>query len=55
MKVTRGKVHDYLGMTLDYTDKGKLKIDMRDYIRNIAKEWPYELKRETKPWNENLF
>ena len=24
--VTRGKVHDYLGMTLDYTKKGKVKV-----------------------------
>ena len=32
-KVTRGKIHDYLGMTLDYSDTGKLKVDMRDYLR----------------------
>jgi hypothetical protein len=24
--ITRGKVHDYLGMTLDYSEKGKVKI-----------------------------
>jgi hypothetical protein len=23
--VTQGKIHDYLGMTLDYTEKGKVK------------------------------
>jgi hypothetical protein len=28
--ITRGKVHDYLGMTLDYSKKGKVKIKMMD-------------------------
>ena len=42
-------------MTLDYSDKGKLKVDMRDYIRSMEREWPYEIKKESKPWNGNLF
>ena len=28
MTVRRGKVHDYLGMTLDYSEKGVLKVSM---------------------------
>ena len=28
LTVSRGKVHDYLGMTLDYRTKGKLKLTM---------------------------
>ena len=28
VKVTRGKIHEYLGMTLDYTKKGQVSIDM---------------------------
>ena len=28
MQVNRGKVHKYLGMTLDYTTVGKVKITM---------------------------
>lgn len=28
VKATFGKVHDYLGMTLDYNEPGVLKIDM---------------------------
>jgi hypothetical protein len=32
LTVTRGKVHDYLGMTLDFSDDGKVKILMLDYI-----------------------
>ena len=35
MKVSRGKVHKYLGMVLDYTVKGQCKISMFDYIKEI--------------------
>jgi hypothetical protein len=28
---TRGKIHDYLGMTLDHTEDGKVKIEMKDF------------------------
>jgi hypothetical protein len=30
LTITRGKVHDYLGMTLDYSNTGKVKIKMAD-------------------------
>ena len=32
MKVHWGKVHEYLGMTLDYREKGLVKISMQKYI-----------------------
>ena len=35
MTVNRGKVHKYLGMTLDYTTKGLCKIKMLDYIEEL--------------------
>ena len=35
MKVIQGKVHEYLGMTLDYSLMGQVKITMLDYINNI--------------------
>ncbi len=35
---TRGKVHDYLGMTLDYTQAGKVAIRMDDYTQDIVGE-----------------
>ena len=37
MKVARGKVHTYLGMTLDFTTKGVVKQSMVDYIDEITK------------------
>jgi len=33
MKPSRGKVHDYLGMTLDFSEKGKVKICMKEYVQ----------------------
>jgi hypothetical protein len=35
MSVSRGKVHTYLGMTLDYTTPGQVEIRMTDYIAEI--------------------
>ncbi|CAJ1937353.1 unnamed protein product [Cylindrotheca closterium] len=34
-KIVRGKIHRYLGMTLDFSVKGKLKIRMDDYVKNM--------------------
>jgi hypothetical protein len=56
VKVTRGKRHDYLGMTLDYSTPGQVKIDMSHYIKAMVDEFPEELPGKTQcPWNENLF
>jgi hypothetical protein len=35
MAVSRGKIHKYLGMTLDYTVRGQVKISMFDYVNEI--------------------
>ena len=35
MQVNCGKVHKYLGMTLDFTTVGQVKITMLDYIDEI--------------------
>ena len=32
MTITRGKVHKYLGMTIDYSSPGKVILSMIDYI-----------------------
>ena len=37
MKVSRGKIHDYLGMTLDYITPGEVNIDMTYYIKKYDK------------------
>ena len=35
MKVTRGKVHEYLGMTIDFRVKGQVKITMPKHIQAL--------------------
>jgi len=35
MVVSRGKIHKYLGMTLDYSVRGQVKISMFDYVDEI--------------------
>ena len=37
------KVHEYLGMTLDYSEKGKLKLSMIPYLINLLKEFLEDL------------
>ena len=40
LTVKRGKVHDYLGMNLDFRDNGKVKISMIPYLQRILDELP---------------
>ena len=37
--VHRGKKHDYLTMILDYSKKGKVKIDMTEYVRKMVTKY----------------
>ena len=37
MKTIQRKVHNYLGMTFDYSVKRQVKIKMMDYIKEIMK------------------
>lgn len=39
MTVHRGKVHIYLGMTLDFSVKGQVKVSMFDHIDSILAEF----------------
>jgi hypothetical protein len=42
----RGKVHDYLGMELDYRKRGELKINMTKYIENMLNDFPVQLGKK---------
>lgn len=46
MTSTRGKIHEYLGMTIDYSVKGEAKITMYDYIKKMLNELPEKMKGE---------
>jgi hypothetical protein len=43
LTINRGKIHDYLGMTLDYSNEGKVIIIMSDYIKGILDELPEDM------------
>ena len=45
MTIKRGKIHQYLGMTLDFKKQpGSVWITMYDYIRKMLKEVPDEMR-----------
>jgi hypothetical protein len=53
---TRGKLHDYLGMVLDYTEDGAVKIDMREYLLKIIEAMPERMDgTATTPAAAHLF
>jgi hypothetical protein len=39
MKIARGKVHTYLGMQLNFTTIGVVKVSMIEYIDKVVKAW----------------
>jgi hypothetical protein len=57
LSVTRGDVHDYLGMTIDYSVAGKVSIRMDDYVQNMLDELPEDMLdgSGTTPAAEHLF
>jgi hypothetical protein len=56
LAATTGAVHDYLGITIDYSDKGKVKFTMYDYLEDILAEMPADMKGTAPtPASDNLF
>ena len=56
VKDVHGDKHKYLGMTLDYSKKGSVMIDMRDYVDEMLREYPEEVNGKVKsPATEKLF
>ena len=45
VKSTRRKIHKYLGMTLDLTKKGKVKIRLADYVKRLLKDFPIKFDK----------
>ena len=45
LTITQGKMHDYLGMVIDYTVPGKVKFTMKDFIQGVLDECPGELMK----------
>ena len=56
MVVSRGKIHWYLGMTLDYSTPGKVNIDMVDYDKKMIEDFLEEIVATAKtPASNQLF
>ncbi len=59
MVVSRGKIHKYLGMTLDFTVSGQVKLSMFDYIEEVltafAKAEPKGAGTKSSAAPDNLF
>ena len=56
LTICQGKIHDYLGMTLDFSIDGKVQISMEEYIRNMLTELPEDMDgMATTPATEHLF
>jgi hypothetical protein len=56
MHVARGLIHDYPGMTLDYTTRGEVKVTMVDYLKGVLGDFPEEINGSVPtPASEHLF
>ena len=57
VQCTRGKIHVYLGMTVEFHDDGSATLDMRVYISNMINDFPMDLKgkKASSPATEHLF
>eukprot|EP00957_Ditylum_brightwellii_P128449 9797053-Ditylum_brightwellii.AAC.1 len=56
LTVNRGKIHDYLGMTLDFLSENKVRISMFDYISKLLTDLPEEFNGEAAtPAANHLF
>jgi hypothetical protein len=45
MKVHHGKVHKYLGMSLDFSHKGQCRVSMYDYVDGILEAFDNAVKK----------
>ncbi len=56
LNVVRGPRHDYLGMNLDLSQQGEVRIDMIPYIRNIIDAFPEKIVGvQSTPAGDRLF
>jgi hypothetical protein len=43
INISKGRIHNYLGMVLDYTKDGCVKINMTDFIKVVLHDIPQEM------------
>ena len=56
INISGGKIHDYLGMDLDYSSRGKVKNSMIKYLDKIIVSFPEEITSTAEsPDADHLF
>jgi hypothetical protein len=56
LEASYGKVHEYLGMTIDYSEENVVKFTMYDYLEDILAESPEDMKgMAVTPAHSKLF
>ena len=56
LAVTKGKVHDYLGINIDYSNNNYVKFTMYDFLEDVLSEARPDMKGRSKwPANAKLF
>ena len=56
LTIARGPIQEYLGMTLDFTEKGTVVVKMSAYIKNMLKDTPASMDgHATTPAVTHLF
>ena len=56
MRITRGKVHKYIVMTLDFRTPVELRVTMADYLKGVMEDFPEVITgRSISPAANHLF
>jgi hypothetical protein len=56
LAATTGMIHDYLGITIDYSEMNKVKFTMYDYLEDILDEMPDDMNGTAPtPASGNMF
>ena len=56
LTISRGKIHDYLGMTFDFSEDGMVQVDMINYVQSVIAEMPdVEIERSCFPRDRTSF
>ena len=58
VKANRGKLHEYLGTTFDFTEKGKVNINRDDYVERMISYFPMKISKsdtDLTPSGNNIF
>jgi predicted nucleotidyltransferase len=56
LTASAGMIHDYLGITINYNERNKMKFTMFDYLEDILSEMPTDMKGVAgTPAQDDLF